>query len=111
VVDPLRVEDRTGAHLASPELQTAWNAKRYTVNDNLQNQTVQSLKERLCVAPFRWSGETQAGGSKWQADDFINLFSMPAIHISEPVTETSQADHQEPKMEVDELSASNRDGI
>lgn len=44
VVNPYPIVDTTRALLASPELSTAWNAKRYSISDNLQSEQALNLK-------------------------------------------------------------------
>ena len=57
VNNPAKEVDTTGAHLASQELVTAWNADRYSVCDNLQNSQARQLKMQLGMAPFGWNIE------------------------------------------------------
>ena len=54
VNNPYPLFDSTRANLASPQLSTAWNAKRYSISDRLQNEQSMSLKSRLMQAPYGW---------------------------------------------------------
>ena len=54
VSNPYPLVDTTGALLASEQLSTAWNAKRYQISDNLQNEQACRLKQQLGQAPFGW---------------------------------------------------------
>ena len=61
VINPLETPNTTKADLASEHLQTAWNSKRYSVSDNLQNEQAQSFKNQLNNAPFGWDASIMMG--------------------------------------------------
>lgn len=44
VSNPFILPDTTSTSLASSHLQTAWNATRYQISDNLQNEQARSFK-------------------------------------------------------------------